>query len=474
MNLAAARLPPRPQLVRWGRKMGEFFLGQGAIQLLSLVTGFLIIRWLSVESYAQYSVAFGFQSSVGMLVDLGFSGAIVALVGPRISDPAVTGRYIRSVLHFRTLLFVIAAPIAAIAFIWMTGRQGWSTPARAALFSSVLFSLFFQGWTSCYSAPLAMHQRYGPMYRAQISSGIWRLAGFGLLHALTSLSAAAAAWVNSAGLALLGWLYRRESRPLIEEPVHADPVANTELRRYVAPLVPSTVFNALESQITIFLITWFGKSTNIAEVAALGRLNQALVILLAFNGVVISPYVARLARSRLAGRYWLILAGGLGVGGALWTFSLLFPGVLLWIVGAKYAHLQSAVSWSIAAWAVYYLSMLMLTMHGARKWVYWWHSALHCTSLIVAQIVGVLVFDLSKTVGVLKFSLLAACTNLVVQSAAGVYGFLTDRENVPAEVPPSPAADPETAAAWGEPEAVGALPAGGGGLVEPEEAKPAA
>lgn len=467
MNLAE-RLPPRPQLLRWARKLGEFFLGQGAVQLLSLVTGFLVIRWLSVDSYAQYSVAFSFQSSVGMLVDLGFSGAIIALVGQRIHDPKVTGRYIRSVLHSRTLLFVIAAPVAAGAFYWMTGRQGWSVPARLALFSSVLFSLFFQGWTSCYSAPLAMHQRYGPFYRAQISSGVWRLAGLSVFQALGALPAPVAAWINGAGLALQGWLYRRECRPLVEEPEQADPEANRELRRYVAPLVPSTVFNALESQTTIFLITWFGRSTNIAEIAALGRLNQALVVLLAFNGIVVSPYVARLARGRLAGQYWLILAGGIGVSAALWAFSLLFPGVLLWIVGGKYAHLQAAVSWSIASWGVYYLSMLMLTMHGARKWVYWWHSALHCTSLIVAQIIGVLVFDLSQTVGVLKFSLLAAVTNLVVQASAGVYGFLTDRTTDPVAPSPSPATDPATAGAWGEPGAVGALPAAGGGALEPE------
>lgn len=455
MNLTA-RLLPGPQLLRWARKLGEFFLGQGAIQLLSLLTGFLVIRWLSVDAYAQYSVAFSFQCSVGMLVDLGFSGAIIALVGPRIHDPKVTGRYIRSVLHSRTLLFVIVAPIAAAAFYWMTARQGWSMPARIALFSSVLFSLFFQGWTSCYSTPLAMHQRYGPFYRAQISSSVWRLAGFSVFHALGALAAPVAAWINGAGLALQGWLYRRECRPLVDEPEHAEPAVNRELRRYVAPLVPSTVFNALESQITIFLITWFGRSTNIAEIAALGRLNQALVVLLAFNGIVVSPYVARLARGRLAGRYWLIMAGGVAVSAALWGFSLLFPGLLLWVVGAKYAHLQSAVSWSIASWGVYYLSMLMLTIHGARKWVYWWHSALHCTSLIVAQTVGVLVFDLSQTIGVLKFSLLAALTNLAVQATAGIYGFWTDRTTDRIE-----------------PDAAGALPSGGGGVLEPEP-RPAA
>jgi O-antigen/teichoic acid export membrane protein len=454
-------LARRPQIINWGRKLGAFFLGQGAVQLMSLLTGFLVIRWLSVDAYAQYSVAFSFQSSVGTLVDLGFSGAIIALVGPRVEEPKVVGRYIRSVLHYRTLLFLVATPIAAAVFIWMTGRQGWSWPARAALFSSVMFSLFFQGWTSCYSAPLAMRHRFGPFYRAQFSSGALRLGAFSLLHLVSALSAAAAAWVNSLGLAVQGALYRRHCRELVDEPPQADPAANLEMRRYVAPLVPTTVFYAFESQITIFLITWFGRSQNIAEVAALGRLTQALVILMAFNGIIVNPLIARLPRRQLAAWYWLMVVGGVAVAAALWAVSIFLPGPLLWIVGKNYAHLHAEVPWAVAGWGVYYLVTLLWTMHSARKWVYWWHSGLQCAVLLAAQIGGVWLFDMSTTMGVLKFSLMAAAANLAVQAAAGVYGFCFDKTGDPEADP-----GPDAVTPWNEPEAPAVLPAGGSKMLD--------
>jgi O-antigen/teichoic acid export membrane protein len=465
-------LPPRDKLLHWSRKLGTFFVGQGAIQLLNLLTGFLIIRWLSVEAYAQYSLAFGFQSSVGMLVDLGFGSGVIALVGSRVNDPGVAGRYIRSVLHYRTRLFLTIAPLAAIAFVWMTGQQEWGWATRAALFGSVLFSLYFQGWTSCYSSPLAMHQRYGALYRVQVVNGVWRLGAFGALHFLSALTASCAAWVNSLSMAGLGFFYRRACRTLVREPAQADPAANLEMRRYVAPLIPATVFNALESQITVFLIACFGRTQNIAEVAALGRLTQVLIIFMAFNGTVVGPSVARASRANLRILYLASLIGGCVLVGGLWAASLLMPGPMLWIVGAKYAHLHDELPWSILGWGLYFLGTLLWTMHSARKWVFWWHSTMHCVALVVSQIVGIWLFDLGTTMGVLKFSLLAAAANLAVQMAAGVYGFWTDR----AEQPPAPSWQEKeieteiiaeiSAAPLNETESPSPAPAvGGGGLL---------
>ncbi|WP_257237060.1 hypothetical protein, partial [Nostoc sp. 'Peltigera malacea cyanobiont' DB3992] len=50
-------------------------------------------------------MAFGFQSTFGILIDLGFSGTIIALVGDRIYDKKVVGSYIYAGKHFRNLLF---------------------------------------------------------------------------------------------------------------------------------------------------------------------------------------------------------------------------------------------------------------------------------------------------------------------------------------------------------------------------------
>ncbi len=428
-------LPHRGQLLSWARKITTFLLNQGGIQLLSLCTGLLVLRWMSVESYAQYSVAFGFQGSIGMLIDLGVSGTVIALVGSRIDEPAVVGRYIRSVLHLRTRGFLIGLPVGLGIFWWITGRQGWPWELRLALFGSVMFTLYYQGWAGSYSGALLMHQRLGPYYRTQFAGGISRIIATGALHFVSLLNAATGAWVNALIMGLSGYLYRRDSRDLVREPERADPTANKEVVRLAAPTILPIIFTAFEGQVTLFLVTYFGQSHNIAEVAALGRLTQILLVIQAFNEIVIHPYVARLPRERLLGRYLLFVAAGAGFTVCLWAASVLFPGLFLFILGPRYANLRAEVPWSVAGWALYYLSGLLWAMHSGRKWIFWWHTTTYCVMMVAAQVAGVFLFDLSTTLGILRFGLLGSGASLLVQVAGGVYGFWLGRH--PRETPPA-------------------------------------
>jgi hypothetical protein len=62
-------------------------------------------------------------------------------------------------------------------------------------------------------------------------------------------------------------------------------------------------------------------------------------------------------------------------------------------------------------------------MHGARKWVYWWHTLLNCALLTLTQVAGVWWLDLSTTVGIFKFSFLTAGVELFVHVVGGLYGY---------------------------------------------------
>jgi O-antigen/teichoic acid export membrane protein len=442
MNAMAARRRILPLLRSekarsWSRRIGSFVAGQGAIQALNLVCGFLIIRWLSVEAYAQYSVAFAFQNTVGMLVDLGVSGSIVAMVGARGDDPAVVGKYIRAARHFRTISFAIVIPASAGFFIWLSLRQHWGWAMQAGLFSSVVFSLFFQGWSSYYAAPLLIHHRIRQLYAAKLSSGLWRLGASGVFYAASIFTAVSMAWVNSVSLAWCAISYKRHSRDLVAEPTRPDPSANREMARYLAPVVPGIIFYALQGQLTVFLITLFGKSHNIAEVAALGRLTQALILVGAFNGVIIEPYIARVPHILLPKRYPLIVAGSVSLTVVLALGSYFFPDAALWIIGSKYSGLRKAFTWSILAWGLNYLGGLLWTMHSARKWVYWWHTIFNCVALTLVQIFGVWRMDLSTTVGIFQFSFLTAATELVVHTVGGIYGYWDEGRKLAASVDPA-------------------------------------
>lgn len=407
----------------WTTLILRFLAGQGSVQLLNLISGFFLLRLLSVEAYAQYSVAFSFQNTIGILVDLGFSGSIVALVGDRIHNKEVLGTYIRAAKHFRNRLFAVIIPLAVVAFPVFTSKQNWNWTTQLLLIASIVSSLFFQGWISYYSSPLLINQRLKEYYQPQIGAAGGRLVLCYILYLSSALFSWTTAWVNSAVIAVNGFLYRRAAKPLITEPLHSDLKVNSEMMNYLLPLIPGIVFTAFQGQISVFIITWFGQNQNIAEVAALGRISQFFVILSAFNSVIIGPYIAKVACQNLAKRYFQIVGVALAISITLCTISFLFPQPLMWVLGSKYQHLQVEIGWMVSGACLSYVGGVMWTMHSARRWVYWWGSFLYIGLLLATQIICVAVMDLSTTLNVIYFSLITTGAVMVVHISNAIYGF---------------------------------------------------
>jgi O-antigen/teichoic acid export membrane protein len=398
------------------------------VQILNLATGFFLIRWLSVDDYAMYSVATGFQGTVGILVELGLGSSIVALLAGR-TDPQVVGGYIRSTRYYRNRFFLFLLPLIFIAFPVLTFRQGWGFSLTVGLLAAILVSLYFQSWASYYSVPLLIHQELTLYYRTPSLLSAARLGVSFLLHLLSLLSAFASVWLSTLSTVAQGWFYREHSAQHIEEPRESDPAKNREVLNYIRPLMPSTIFFALQGQISILVITWFGKEQSIAEVGALGRIGQLFVMLAAFNSVIIAPAIARVSRRLLLRRYSQVLAGALVISGVLVGSALVFPDAYLWLLGHKYEHLRGELAWMMVSSCIGYLTGVLWTMHSARKWIFTWGVWTYIGSVVLTQIAGLVFMDLSTTRNVILFSVFSSLATLLVQVAWGISGFATRAES---------------------------------------------
>tara|TARA_R110000850_G_scaffold125699_8_gene244234 strand:+ start:2276 stop:3586 length:1311 start_codon:yes stop_codon:yes gene_type:complete len=405
----------------WKKPLLEFLSGQSGLQVINMATGFFLLRWMSVEHYAQFGVAFAFQATLTMLSDLGFSSAILALAGERSKQPEVLGRYLKSAIRFRTLLFVIAGCSFALLFPFITAGQPWSPKSKALILGSILCSVAVQGWMM-YQAPLLTHRRIASFYRPQIVSSGIRLAASWLLHLLSGLSGVAASWVSTLTLAISSRWIKSLGAPLVSKPEKCAPEANREMLRYLAPLMPGVAFSALQSQILIAIITIFGSTQSIAEVSALGRLGQLFAVLNAFNGAIIAPYFSALPGIRLHSMYFKIVAAAAVVGGTLTLLSFLFPQPLLWLLGPKYADLENAIGWMVLASCLSYLGSVMWSIHSARKWIFWWGTAVYIGLLLVTQVSSAAFLDLSSTMGVIYFGVATSMAIMVVHLCTATYG----------------------------------------------------
>jgi O-antigen/teichoic acid export membrane protein len=428
-------LAPIPQLLttrrallsRGRRAIGiitSFFLGQGALQGVQVLAGLFLVRKLSIDAYAQFGLAFGFQATMSTLMDLGFSSTIIPLVGERRDDRALVGRYVRSAKHLRDLTFWILAPFAVTAILAIMYKHHWSWSLQLLLLSSVLLTLYSSGRVSYSSAPLFLFGRLRDFYLPQTLSGLVRVAAYGVLRLAGSLNAWTAAWLNALNVTVNGSLLGKKSRQYVEWPSSDDPSTDREMFRYILPATPAIIFSAFQSQISLFLISIFGQTTNIAEVAALGRLGQLFSVLMTFNVVVVEPYIARVSRQRLPPIYFGFLALAAVLCAPVVLFAFDAPAPFLWLLGSKYENLGGTVGWVVLAACINYLAGLIWIMNRARRWLFWHGTILEVVLVLAVQIAYVVFVGVHTTQEAVLFTFASSFCYVAAHSYIGIYGFL--------------------------------------------------
>jgi O-antigen/teichoic acid export membrane protein len=421
-------LPPAGAALTRGRRVVQivtgFLVGQGAAQGVSVLAGLFLVRFLSVEAYAQFSVAAGFQVVFSVLMDLGFASTIVPLVGERRDDRAVIGRYVRSAKQLRDRAFWILAPIASLAFVAIIHKYHWSWNLQILLLSSVLLSLYSGGKVSYFSAPLFIFGRLREYYVPQVLSGTGRLLAYVCLAFGGGLNAWTAAGLSALNITANGSLIRRKSSKYLEWPDADDPATDRELLRCILPATPAIVFSAFQSQISLFLVSIFGGTLYIAQVAALGRIGQIFIVLASFNTIVIEPYIARLSRERLLRSYvtFILLASTACIPAVVIAFT--WPQAFLWVLGSKYEGLRGVLGWFVLSACMNFVAGLAWIMNRSRKWLFWSGSILEVVLLLVVQVAFAILIGIKNTREAVLFGLASSFCYLIAHGYVAICGFL--------------------------------------------------
>lgn len=416
----------RAWLARGRKALGivtRFLLGQGAAQGINLVAGLFLVRHLSVQAYAAFGLAIGFQAIFSTLMDFGFAGTIVPMVGDQKEDRALVGRYVRAAKHLRDRSFWLLAPVAAIAFLGVMHRQHWSWGLQLALLLSTLLALYSGGKASYFSVPLFLHGDLRSYYVLQVAAGAVRLGSYLVLAFVGGLNAWVAAAIGALTISFTAEWYARQSKPLMLWPERDDPETDKKVFQYIIPAAPAVIFAAFQAQITLLLISLFGGRTlYIAQVAALGRIGQVFAVLTTFNLIVIEPFVARLNQRRLVPAFLGFPALACLVLLPVSYAAFTWPQVFLYLIGPKYENLRDLLGWVILAACINYVGGLVWMMNRARKWVFWSGSFLEIALLLGAQIAFVALVGMRNTRDAVFLSLVASVCPLTAHVCVSIYG----------------------------------------------------
>lgn len=402
--------------------LSRFFMGQGALQGINILSGLYLVRTLSVEAYAQFGLASGFQQLAGLLMDLGFASTIIPLVGDQGEDRALVGRYVRAAKYLRDRAFWVLAPVSIAVFLMIMHRHHWGWATQVVLTISVLLSIYSSGKVSYYSAPLILHGRLKEFYLPQTVVGIARLLVLLILRALGALNGWVATVMAALNIAINGKVLEKVTRQHIDWPKQDDPQANRDVLRYILPAIPAMIFAAFQLQSSVFLISIFGQTSNIAQVAALGRLSQIFGILTVFNAIIVEPSMAKLQQTKVVPRYILLLTLAMAACAPVVVFGFVTPGIVLWLLGSKYEALHNVVGWAMLAGALNYISTLIWIMNRARKWVFWRGTFLEIGLTLAVQILFIVFHGVKTTPDAVFFSLVSVLGPLVTHLYVTFFG----------------------------------------------------
>lgn len=407
---------------RWTLLLGQFFTAQTLTQVLGLLAGLLLVRFMPVEEFALYTLAFSVISFYTFLTDLGAGNSVLYFFNESKRDPTIEfPAFVRAVLSLRAAAFVAGGLLVAMLFPRVALAQAHPTIEVILVTAGIVLCSGFQITAALSMLLLRIRGQLIPSYRAEIAGGLVRLVGSATMVATGWLVASLGVFVAALASAAVT-LVARVPPPRVET-VGAARVAVRRVLRYLLPTLPSGLYFSIQGPLVIWLASYFGGVTNVAEVGALARLAMIFSVFNNLVGVLFLPRLAHVVDDRLYaaryGQYSAFLAAiGIGLIGA----AAFFPAQLLWIVGPNYDGLHRELLISIATAAISLLNLFAVSVALARAWTRWnvIVLALHVTT----QILLIVVLRLDTTAGVLTFGLLTATAGLVLQSINNGLGFL--------------------------------------------------
>jgi O-antigen/teichoic acid export membrane protein len=344
---------------------------QVIVQGISFVSGILVVNMLPKGEYALYTLANTMLGTMVVLADGGISTGVMAHGAKVFMDRAKLGTVIVTGFDLRKK-FAIGSIIIAIPVLLYLLRDNGASWTFSILIVGALLPGFFLSLTGNLLEIVAkVRQDIAPLQKIKVYTNVGRLAllsGFIFLFPYAYLAILAAAipqlWANMK--------MRKNSEPYadLKQDIDIDPRIRLEILALVARILPGAIYFCVSGQITIWLISIFGSTNNIAEAGALGRLSMILSVFGVLFATLVMPRFARLTNDShlLRNRFLQIIGAMFVLAFFIVGLVMLFPSQLLWVLGKNYSDLTTELILIIIGSSLAMIAGSTYSLYSNRGW----------------------------------------------------------------------------------------------------------
>jgi O-antigen/teichoic acid export membrane protein len=404
------------KIYNWGKLITITGGAQVIVQGTGLVCGIIVIRLLSTQEYAWYTLANTMLGTMTMLADGGISigvmaeGAKVWQNKEHLGSVLATGMSLKKRFALTTIL--VAAPL--LIYMLLSHGANWIT---TILICASLVPAFFAALSdSLLEVIPKLHQSIHSLQKNQIVVSITRLLLSSLIlfvFPFTFLAILANGIPRAYGNIRL----RKISNSFINPSPKVDAEIRKNILKIVKRIMPEAIYFSMSGNITIWLIAWMGNTTSIAEMGALGRLAMFLNVFTVIFSTVIIPRFARLGKNKniLLKRFFQTIAIVVIICIFIIAITKIFPTQILWILGKNYEGLQpSLLLLSIYAACLNLLIGIIFNLYSSRGWII--NPIISIAVSISSILAGILLFNISTLYGVLLMNVFIAIVQLILHT----------------------------------------------------------
>lgn len=405
--------PGYSKVFEWGRLITIAGSAQILIQAIGLISGILIIRLLPTKEYALYTLANTMLGTLTVLADGGISVGVMAQGGKvwkdsdKLGEVIVTGLDLRK--KFALLSLIIVTPI--LFYLLREHDASWLSSIMIVL--SLIPAFFAALSDSLLEVPSKLHQDIGRLQKNQVMVSVMRLILITL--SLFVFPFTAVAMIGNGIPRMLGNLKLRQiavRHANLEMP--NDRNISKELLRMVKRTLPGAIYYCISGQITIWLISLFGSTSDVAEVGALGRLTVFLNVITTVFSALIVPRFARLGEQKkeLLSKFIQIQLSLFGLLFLIVGCVYLFPEKVLFILGRNYQGLGTELVLMTVSSCIAMLAGVAYSLTSSRGWIL--PPALHILGNIGVQVLLLFYMDLSSIQNVIIYSIISTLFGFIM------------------------------------------------------------
>ena len=139
---------PKNTIMNWVRRLSTFIGGNLILQLIGFATGILVIRVVSKDDYALYSIYIGLLFSMTSLSDAGIGSTLLAQGARWVENSSRLSALFKTGLIYRRRIGIFVSILSAFVLYFLFSKNGndsFSTAVSVAFMLVTLLAIFRSG-----------------------------------------------------------------------------------------------------------------------------------------------------------------------------------------------------------------------------------------------------------------------------------------------------------------------------------------